>query len=442
MKVIMSTSFVLNVILIVFSVVQSYDFTVCLTRIELDSYWYSDTYGVDPYAIVYVDDVEQSTTQYESGLEVNYGSSEYCVQLNENSEYKVQLLESEYGPDYYICWKKDSITAAADVGLNQNSCTDSYGYNNFMDFYVYQNTQPTPEPTNIVSIDNVEYKGTAMNFQYNQMLSSCEAACESDNNCNYLSYGKIDGNTNNMCRMYTTYDNAIKNENAVSVSYMCTVENLDSLGSGTCTGATGYNVEDCGWDGGDCCMATNSKVLNNDNCLDPLNQYIPPTYTTTRTATTTTEFANTNTITNDLTLCKFILDNVGDNINFGNIGDYICDTDLHGFQTYSYYYNGFGGSTTLNDETCDWDGGDCCMATNPSLSTNEYCLDPRYSDIATTTSTTTTSSTTTTVMAGETKHTANGAKSCGVLRLIIAVITMVVMINACFGDVETTSNGF
>lgn len=99
----------------------------------------------------------------------------------------------------------------------------------------------------------------------------------------------------------------------------------DYLNDGNCDTWSSYNTADCGWDGGDCCMATNPSLSDDSDCLDPLYNPYPNCDVPWR----------------------------------SNIGDGDCDT-------YSNY----------NTENCDWDGGDCCMATNPGLFDDDECLDP------------------------------------------------------------------
>eukprot|EP01083_Nonionella_stella_P256887 879898_1 len=75
-------------------------------------------------------------------------------------------------------------------------------------------------------------------------------------------------------------------------SSLCGSESYNSyfdyyIGDGRCDGAGGasgnFNTQSCGWDGGDCCMATNSQLTDDDECLDP--QYQDTTTTTTPTTT-------------------------------------------------------------------------------------------------------------------------------------------------------------
>ena len=87
----------------------------------------------------------------------------------------------------------------------------------------------------------------------------------------------------------------------------------------------------------------------------------------------------------DPVLCSFILNHYGKE---WYLGDGACDYG----STYTYTYNGYGGTTTINDALCGYDSGDCCMATNNNLNTDENCKDPLYT--TTTTSSTSTSSTT------------------------------------------------
>eukprot|EP01084_Bolivina_argentea_P048628 89554_1 len=196
-------------LLLASSVVFGYDYKACLNRIKLDASWYDSVYGVNPFAELYINNIFQLTTTWQSSLEAVYLDNEYCVELNEGDAYKVELWESNYVNDDFVCSSMDTINDIH-LGLNQQYCTDIGNSINYMDFYVKAQK----------SVDNLELVGTSIDFEFDGTLTSCKTKCETNSNCNYLSYGQISGNTANMCRIYDSFDSQIYNANAVSISYV------------------------------------------------------------------------------------------------------------------------------------------------------------------------------------------------------------------------------
>eukprot|EP01083_Nonionella_stella_P043958 118570_1 len=380
----------LALLLLAFSGVHCQDFDVCFTYIGLDSSWEDSYYGVHPYAELYVNDVLQDTTAYPSSSwgsrTVTYDSSAYCVELNEGDEYKVTLWESNTGLDDEICSYTDTINAADDTGLNTHWCNDDNSNSNYCYWQVTAITEETTESTETevdateVTIDGVEYIGSTVgtvSIGGSVSEASCRESCAASSSCNYLSLTGTGYST--ACKMFNSYDSVEANDQAISVSYVCEVAEPDWLEDDYCDTAGEYNTQDCGWDGGACCVENTNGAWTDDDCLDPLNQDTPSEETPSEpTAQPTPEPTTAGSDDDmDLSLCEFILDNVGD-INYYQIGDGNCDTSGSSLLTLTFTLNGNGGSTEINDATCNWDGGDCCMATNNDLSTNDNCLNPLY----------------------------------------------------------------
>eukprot|EP01084_Bolivina_argentea_P048627 89550_1 len=136
-------------LLLASSVVFGYDYKACLNRIKLDASWYDSVYGVNPFAELYINNIFQLTTTWQSSLEAVYLDNEYCVELNEGDAYKVELWESNYVNDDFVCSSMDTINDIH-LGLNQQYCTDIGNSINYMDFYVKaqkSTIEPTAEPT-------------------------------------------------------------------------------------------------------------------------------------------------------------------------------------------------------------------------------------------------------------------------------------------------------
>ena len=95
----------------------------------------------------------------------------------------------------------------------------------------------------------------------------------------------------------------------------CSVSDPTFIGNGVCDSLLSYNMEECGWDGGDCCAPNDSRpicqVSGYPNC------------------------------------------SVVDPTEIGLIGDGSCDDHL------SFY-----------TEKCRWDGGDCCAPGYVGLNCN------------------------------------------------------------------------
>jgi hypothetical protein len=69
---------------------------------------------------------------------------------------------------------------------------------------------------------------------------------------------------------------------------LCNIKNPSWIGDGICERRGGYNTEQCGWDGGDCCKATCDLIfcgIFKFDCKDPAILY-PPTNTPTKSPTT------------------------------------------------------------------------------------------------------------------------------------------------------------
>ena len=122
----------------------------------------------------------------------------------------------------------------------------------------------------------------------------------------------------------------------------CQAEEASFVGDGYCDDAS-YNNERCGWDGGDCCLSTCTGSAKFD-CGDTAFECVDP-----------------NAEENRFPTCMAA--------NPAWLGDGYCDN-----------------TTAYNNGACNWDDGDCCVATchdqdyacgqeNPFL-----CSNPEYAD--------------------------------------------------------------
>lgn len=128
-------------------------------------------------------------------------------------------------------------------------------------------------------------------------------------------------------------------------SQACVVSYDSYLGDGHCDEMVGdYNIQACGWDGGDCCNST---------CIDSTN------YTCGVVGYNCRDIEATDYHNGECT-----------SANFESMNDGYCDQ------------YGFSNDNTLNKEICDWDGGDCCPSTCEGVCDSPVysCLDANASD--------------------------------------------------------------
>eukprot|EP01083_Nonionella_stella_P182058 653964_1 len=99
------------------------------------------------------------------------------------------------------------------------------------------------------SIQSYEFIGTNTQVLLNTDFAHCKTTCESNNLCNYLSFGQVAGYMSDYdtCLMFTSYDSFTHSWDATSVTYMCTTT------------------------ASHCC--TINQLTNNGYCLDPTSDH-------------------------------------------------------------------------------------------------------------------------------------------------------------------------